>query len=317
MSPLLFTEIAKETLKQSLKTFGTLWDNLRKPIISKQFKPNTIFYKQFHVYCFLMSNQNSRTFVDYLHFERENEKKTLQKCRQQIRLYKSSFNICSETIDFIFHHSEEKMSSPSPTSPSTLATSIIMYRLIGTLQSIQTLTLKGYYYEAKVLMRNFGESLGLCAYLKDNPIKAAHWLQGEKINISSIKLFSQMEKIFLSKKTKTADKSTYRFYGNLCNYVHSNITASLDIIVKEIKQKATDGQPITALTLQLPKFDSEEVDEVPHLAITMALGIFYVFEDELPIEKKVKLLRFIRNHVSKLPHHESTKPKRLRIRIGN
>jgi hypothetical protein len=45
---------------------------------------------------------------------------------------------------------------------------MILVRALGTVQSIKSLMVLGYYYEASILDRTFMEAIGLCAYLKLN-----------------------------------------------------------------------------------------------------------------------------------------------------
>ncbi len=243
-----------------------------------------------------MNVRGYSTLSDYFGYEKENEKES-KKYRQQMQRYKQCFEVCSETLDFLLEKSNEKLPHFSNIAPT-----LIMYRLIGSLQSIRTLTLKGYYYDSGVLIRNFYESLGLCVYLKENPEKAEQWFKGGEIR-NKKELFKLNRKIFRAPFNAELDEMADVMYKYLCDYVHSGLFANLEGISVsfERKDKIIDGQSARTITVQMPSnVKKEEIDGLPLLALAMVYALLFLFEDILPDEKKLSLAEFLLKQVNSL-----------------
>jgi hypothetical protein len=220
-------------------------------------------------------------------FEEERTKETLKRCKQEIRFYRLSFNVVSKNVDFLLEYSSEKYADTMEASLN-----LNMFRLVGLLQSIRILTLKGYYFEAKILTRNFWETIGLCVYLKQNPDKAELWYSGKKVEVPSIKLFNLAAKVFYAQ-----DEDIFnRTYGLLCNYVHSNSLAVLSSVISDfnVGEKMIEGKPATGITVELPSpFDYQPIVDLALLPCAMLFAILYLFDDRLPKERKGKIMRFL------------------------
>ena len=99
------------------------------------------------------SDDDYLTLANFLSYEKINENDS-KKFSLPLLQYRNNLNIYSETMASLIKNCDKK---------TNLWLEIIMFRLIGTLQSIRILKLKGYYFESNILTRNFYETFrSLC-----------------------------------------------------------------------------------------------------------------------------------------------------------
>lgn len=245
-----------------------------------------------------MSTNEFSTLSDYLRWEINHEKDSLKKCSKEMESYKRSFNLTSENLEFLLNKSGETM-----LSDSHLVAIWILYRLIGSLQAIRVLTLRGYEYDVNILWRNFHESLGLCVYLKDNPEKVESWINGKKLDVSKRKLFLEVKRIFRTNDSRF-DTQTEFFYEDLCDYVHSGFFAHLKSVFPTLfegEDEIIDSQPAINVQMKYPsKPDERLICDLSMLALTLVYAELYLFEDILPNNWKLVLANFLLEEFPKI-----------------
>jgi hypothetical protein len=243
------------------------------------------------------------TLSDYLRYEKEAEKNSVLRCEELLKLYKLTFNAFSKTIQFL-----TKNSDFTDMKSNQFIIITAMYRLIGTLQSIRILVLKGYYYEANVLTRTIWESLGFCAYLKDNPEKSNQIFEHKKLDISSIGLFKYNLRIFGMQRNEEQEKLTNKMYGEFCDYVHGNLNATLKGISANFDHlitKDAHGSEFATMTMTLPSdLDTAQVLDLLTLPTFAIIGLRYCFDDSLSQEQKRRLQRIIVDGIKKIANYK-------------
>jgi len=233
----------------------------------------------------------------YHHYEVENRRQSFVKCKGAIKNYERGFNLCSKTISDIF----TKANTTLPI-PSKRAARLIAFRLMGTMQSIRDLTLMASYYESLILQRSFLESIGLIAYLSENEEEATLWTQNKKISVSTFKLIENISK-FLQIDGGKQGPYLVKFYGELCNYAHSNMLAVFSLFLLDEKEEIEiDGTKIVSLPIRLPSaFNEQLVIDITFLPMILLLTIGKVFGADisktrkLEIEKLLETIRETRN----------------------
>ena len=131
--------------------------------------------------------------------------------------------------------------------------------------------------------------LGLCVFLKENPDKVDDWLNGKTNLVTTIESFRLIKKIFRVEGNKQIDKLIGRTYGHLCNYVHGNSLANVYTVTNIEENEEGRGY-----ALQLPaRLKEEEVNGLWDLSLAMVYALFYLFEDDLTKQQKLKLGHFI------------------------
>ena len=165
-------------------------------------------------------------FKEIRKIEKDNIEKTIKNFSKEIELYEEGYNLTIETIDNLYEDSKINEYS------SNKAVSFIIFpRLILTMNSIFTLALQGYYYDAMTLLRGWIETLGLIIYFSKSSENAIAWLEGKKLSVSTIDLFHEVFNEKSHKKNKTS-----KLYGILCDYIHSNIGAVKQFLKIDEKQ---------------------------------------------------------------------------------
>lgn len=212
-------------------------------------------------------------FVTYLKCEEETTKVTMQKRKKEHELYRSIFNLCSETTDYLCSRTKAKLFSVGKE-----VTLFLLPRIMQSLQSIRILTLKGYYCDASILARSLFESLGLGVYLSSNDEEAVNWLRGKKLKVTTIDLFEYVAKSLPSRSIE----DIRRVYGRTCDYVHSNVQAIQSLI-------DLDETPQRAQLKFCPTFDEDEGCYFASYAMAVALVINEIFRNELPEERRARI----------------------------
>ena len=158
-----------------------------------------------------------------------------------------------------------KQSSEKPFEVNKCVAYLLLNRLTGLAQSIKTLVLKGYYYEASILERSFWEAIGLCSYLSSNIPEAEKWFNGEWIDIPKNKLPEQFAKMI---KFNLAQDTSKIVYNILCSFVHSNSPAILSLAsISDCSQV-----DVKRISVAVPsKFNRKIVKDLPIYPTAIAL----------------------------------------------
>lgn len=166
----------------------------------------------------MSEKESSDYYSKSIQTENEVTKDTLSWFKKETEFYKHALNLLHEIAECIFH------SKPIRNFDSKFAIITMLPRLIGTIQSIRVLTVKGYYYDAVILERSVVENLGLCVYITKNEKEATKWLSGKDIRMPKINLFGE----FFSLVSGDAVKKDHKWealYGKLSQYVHATLKA--------------------------------------------------------------------------------------------
>lgn len=257
-----------------------------------------------------MKNKPVNSLSLYLRFEREAEKEIFSDWSTLLNSYKKGFNAFSSSVDFLTKNSAQNIEHFNQ-----FMIIVIMNRLIGTIQSLRALTLKGYYYEACVLQRNFLESLGLCAYLADNPEKISLILKHNRLDISSSGLFRYTQRIFSKEKDEHLNEITVKLYGTLCDYVHGNLNATLKGLSVEVDdlEGKVDGQSSLGLNLKLPSDpDVDKVSELSLFPLIAILGLLYCYDGVLSPKQRKKLLNVVHKEFLVIANFQLSAYQRIR-----
>jgi hypothetical protein len=101
------------------------------------------------------------------------EKQSLEVSKDALEQYEITYSLCEEILFDI----EDNIDLRDDFDRQ--AAFEIFIRLLGTMQSIRWLTLKGYYFDASVLARSLMESIGDCCYIYQNKGTGEKWLKEE------------------------------------------------------------------------------------------------------------------------------------------
>ena len=214
-----------------------------------------------------------------LEAEKENTKKTLEQYEKEFEYFERSFNLLSETFDYLCELVRKKEITKIGQKICLIK---LMPRVFQTLQSIRVLFLRAYYYDAKVLERSIGESMGLCAYLVNNEKEAKKWLCGKRPSVSKTKLIRYPFKLF-KPKDATYPPSLKNLYCELSKYVHSDVEA-LSLITYN------DKSPKAYLET-VPKFKKEKYSPIGAYPMFTLILLLEVFRDELADKRENILMR--------------------------
>jgi hypothetical protein len=204
--------------------------------------------------------------------EKQNEKLSISEMGDILKLYEDTVDLCFETLYNISGRTSGKLLDEEK------ATSfLIAIRILSALQSIRHLTVKGYYYQASVLMRSFFESLGLCIYLSKHLEEAERWIEGKKLNITSIDLFEYIPKTLFDKY----DSNLRAVYGMLCDYVHTNYIAVCEstFIPDNFDIVLLDGKERVHARISIPsEFDGEKIKQMPYFPLLFLATLLKTFQ---------------------------------------
>ena len=156
-----------------------------------------------------------------VHQEQLHEKQALETSKDAIEHYEIAYSLCHE----ILFDLEETIDLRD--DPDRRAASEIFIRLLGTMQSIKWLLLKGYYFDAAVLNRSFLEGLGDCCYIHQNKGTGEKWIKDEKKIARTSDKFKAISRTL---KREIPEEDTQNLYRNLCKYVHGNSSVTKTLI---------------------------------------------------------------------------------------
>ena len=117
----------------------------------------------------------------------ENITKALKLTKFSLELYNFNASLCLEMLEYLGKQSSEK-----PFEVNKCVAYLLLNRLTGLAQSIKTLVLKGYYYEASILERSFWEAIGLCSYLSSNIPEAKNGLMVNGLTYPKISFLNNL-----------------------------------------------------------------------------------------------------------------------------
>ena len=237
---------------------------------------------------------------DFLEAEFQCTTQTILYLGKDLILYEHAFNLLLEMINHI--HDRKMPENPLPLVKSAIM--LIVPRIVQSLQSIRDLTLKGYYYDLSVVQRSFIESIGLCAYLSQNPEKEAlNWLKGKNVSVAKINLLHYAGKLL--KDTKTDTKRAKALYGRLCNYAHANVRALVSLLSKIESPNLTIG------TFYVPVFDEKQVECIAPWTIFTLAVLKEIFYDELAERKRNKITKQLNLYLDEMDLILETKKSKL------
>ncbi len=158
----------------------------------------------------------------FLSIEENIQKKSLRYHKKQFDCYEHSFNLLIEIYDFLCDLSYAKKEMRTFQNVAIL---LLIPQVIQRMQAIRCLTLRGYYYDTRILERNLAEIVGLCSYFVFNKGKAKEWLEGKRPQISKKDLVNYTSKIMQPKNKKWKEPDLKTTYETLCRFVHNDFIA--------------------------------------------------------------------------------------------
>lgn len=220
-------------------------------------------------------------FKSYREKEEETAKVTLKKFKNELRLYERCFDMCTETIDCIFDSTDNRLFD----SNAKNMISIILPRIMQSMQSIMLLKTKGYYCDSMILERSLLESVGLCAYLSSDDEEAIRWLHGKRIKVASIHLFDHASKLL---RIAAHDAEMNKAYGIASDYVHTNVRGAFTLVTPRMNEvKTVGGIDAGTVALQFtPQFDEKKVGDISVYPLLLTLVLEEIFKKELELNKK-------------------------------
>lgn len=238
----------------------------------------------------------------YVEQEEKTTKETLRRFGKDLELYQRSFDLCSETVGHICEYAEKRLVD----STAKEAVLFILPRIMQSMQAVRLLTLKGYYYDARIIERSLIEAIGLCAYLALDDKEAKRWIAGKDIKVPKISLFDYVPQLL---RIDTGDFSAKSVYGQLCHYVHTNARAIVSLIdtMPDRSPKRVGKKLSAEVKLKFtPKFDRERFREIASSPIIVTIVLSRIFDKELAEKTKRKIRRFVRQLKTKkrLPRNE-------------
>ena len=210
--------------------------------------------------------------------EKQNEKLSVSKMKPAISLYESTINLCFESLvdissaDFGKDLNEQK-----------IASYMILLRILQTVQSMKHLVMKGYYFQSSILLRSFYEGLGLCIHLSKNSNDAEKYLDGKKLNITSVYLFKCVPKFLYNEK----HSSILKIYGILCDHVHTNYISLFEsyFFPDTSDVISIDGKERIRARVNIPsEFDKDKVMELPFFPLLLLSALKKIFSEELSVK---------------------------------
>jgi hypothetical protein len=219
-------------------------------------------------------------FESYVEHEEKISKTTLEKCKEELKFYERGYDLCVETISCISKSVENKLFD----SVAKEAVMVVLPRILNAMQSMRLLRIKGHYYDATIVERNFLESIGLCVYLSSDKEEAFRWMRGKPITVASIRLLDYADRMFHLGKN---DYTMKRMYGEICHYVHTNVRAAR--LAAHVTKKTRRIGEVDAnwISLQLtPRFEEEEIGGIGVFPFFATLVLEQIFNNELKLDKR-------------------------------
>jgi len=191
-------------------------------------------------------------YAQIAHQERLHEKKALKFSKEAIEQYEVTYSLCDEILFDI----EENVNIKDDIGRRAI--SMILFRIMGTVQSIKWLLIKGHYYDVSVLDRRFMESLGTCCYIFQNKGAGKNGLEKRSL-CTSLDKFKAIAKTL---QQPVAETDTANFYRQLCKFVHGNSVA-IKTLVYEIEDEYDLEEELYTIRFSNPStYDKGVVDSI-------------------------------------------------------
>lgn len=203
------------------------------------------------------------------HQERLHEKRALEFSKDALEQYETAYSLCDE----ILYDIEDNVDLKG--NPDRQAIFVSLVRIMGTMQSIKWLFLKGYYYDAFVLVRSFMESLGTCCYISQNKGTGERWFNDKKIG-ASLDMFKAINKTL---NPEIPEENTAKFYGKLCMFAHGDNWA-IGTLISEVEDEDDLEDGLKTIRFRNPSpYDKGWVDTVAGNPLVTLLVIQELFPE--------------------------------------
>lgn len=245
--------------------------------------------------------ENSDYYNTYLRAENEITKCMLTQFKKEDKFYERALNLLYEVVDYLYQ------SKPSRHFNSAFAILTMLPRLFGTIQSIRTLTVKGYYYDAVILERSVVENLGLCVYLAKNEEEAKRWLTGKDIRMPKINIFDEFFSLFPIDAMKKGH-GWKALYGKLSQYVHATLRAigpTYVINIEDIEDQSDKVEYVFP-----PFFDEELVTHFAVYPMVTLIMLVTTFKEDLEDRYLNKILKCLGDYISAVSKERARARKR-------
>ena len=216
------------------------------------------------------------TFERLSKIETENEQKSRRYYNQEVQNYVQCLNLVDEVLGEIA--SELRKGNIEKREFAVLC---ICHRIVGTSKVFHDLVIKGYHYDAFILLRSLLENLTLLIWFMDDKDNVEKWWlkKGQKLNFEIRKELG-MDDI----------SNSLKFFNN---YVHSNYQAFRTLVepIKREKGAQTFG------IFTEPRFREKDVKTLLYPIVgKITLNIFLKnYEKCLKAETKLRILSIVRN----------------------
>jgi len=210
------------------------------------------------------------------HQERLHEKRALEFSNVALEQYETAYSLCDE----ILYDIEENVNMKGDIDRQAIF--MIFVRVMGTMQSIKCLFLKGYYYDAFVLVRSFVGSLGTCCYISQNKGTGEIWFNDKKID-DSLDMFKALAKTI---NREIPEEDTAKFYGKLCMFAHGNNWA-IRSLISEVENEDDLEDGLKTIRFRNPSpYEKTWVDTVAGHPLLTLLVIQELFPEISDYDKR-------------------------------
>jgi hypothetical protein len=211
--------------------------------------------------------------------EQLHEKQALEISKEALEHYEIAYSLCHE----ILFELEENVDLKD--DPDRRAVSEIFIRLLGTMQSIKWLLLKGYYFDASVLKRSFLEGLGDCCYIHQNKGTGEKWFKDEK-KYAKTRASNKFIALIKTLKREIPSEDTMELYRKLFKYVHGNSSATMTLI-SEVEDEYDLEESLSTIYYSVPsRYDKCTVDNIAILSVMVLSVIQELFPELSDYDKK-------------------------------
>jgi hypothetical protein len=222
----------------------------------------------------------SRTafYRQIVHQEQLHEKQSLKFSKDALDQYEVSYSLCDEILFDIEEYIDLR------DDLDRQASSLILVKALGTMQSIRWLFLKGYYFDAAALHRTFMENLGDCCYISQNKGSGEKWFKDEKT--SHARTADKFKAISKTLKQDIPEEQTDTFYHILCKYVHGNRPAVMTLI-SEVEDEYDLDEALSTIRFRNPSsYNKGMVDSIANLPVVVLLVIQELFPEISDYDKE-------------------------------
>jgi hypothetical protein len=179
--------------------------------------------------------------------ERKYLKKISKRYTQEILDYSECFDLLHDAMR---HITDAKLEKKEDFKLSDVTIFTVCNRIIGTSKVYLDLQLRGYKFDANIIMRSMLENIKLLDWLVEDEKNADRWLDGKtKFRVIEEELGLYSNKEFL------------QAYGGFCDYVHSNFKALTDLFKLSEKREILDEKgTVRRMTILIIEPDVENLN---------------------------------------------------------